>query len=42
MLMKISVSDKHVGLSGNGVVSSHESQHTAVLSNMALTDGQVQ
>jgi len=42
VLMKISLSDEHVDLSGNGVVWIHECQPTAVLPNMALTEGQVQ
>jgi len=40
--MRLSLSDKRVGLSVNGIVSIHRCQPTAVLPNMALTDGQVQ
>jgi len=37
VLMKISLSDNHAGLSGNDIVSIHQRHPTAVLPNMALT-----
>jgi hypothetical protein len=42
VLMQLSLSDKRLGPSVNGIVLFEECQPTAVLPNMALTDGQVQ
>jgi hypothetical protein len=42
VLMQLSLSDERVGPSVNGAVLFSQCQPTAVLPNMALTDGQVQ